>query len=232
MNIKHVLYEFSFVGRAADFKENKSKIIERERSFRYWPHASPSRISMFTSGWLLDKTKGNDHTICPHCGVGRDQWQSTDNPLNFHQQLSPSCPFMLATQPIHLNSKPVKYLKDVLTGGEIGNEAVKSDSKVILTSDSLYARPPNRGQSFLKFSGGPPQNTDALVMSGFYYAGTTTLLKCYECAKVVNDFHQHPSNEINTRHHQVSPTCSYARLMAELDVTRSTRMYQTYTSEL
>jgi hypothetical protein len=176
---------------------------------------------MITSGLSLDTTKGNDFTICPYCGVECNNWEPNGNPLRIHREWSPLCPYILSLHPMHPSSVPIKPLSDVLTPEKIAIEAAQPVSNVILISNSPYAQPPKREESFFSFPGGPPSNVDALVTSGFYCVGKDTLLQCYNCEESVNDFHQHPSNEINARHHQRFPHCRLAQFLVQQDKKRS-----------
>jgi hypothetical protein len=178
---------------------------------------------MLFAGWSLDTTKGKDFTTCPHCGVECDTWEPNDDPLRIHCGWSPSCPFILAEHPIHPSSVVIKDFDKVYTHERIACEAVKPMSNVILSSNSPYADVPKRLESFLSFPGGRPENADALVASGFYkVAMNNTLLQCYCCGGPVNDFHQYPSNEINTRHNNQFPLCRLAQMLCEEIGTKAT----------
>jgi len=216
---------FSLVGNAINFTEEREKTIEREKTFRDWPHSSPSRIQMLTAGWLLDTTKSRDCTRCPYCDVEYDNWQPKDDPLIIHRHRSPACSFVLSSYPIHPSSVSIKRLDEVLTQTRIAKEVQQPMSNVTLTSHSSYAQPQKRQESFLNFPDRPPQNIGALVQSGFYYTGVETLLQCYNCAEAVSDFHRYPSNEINTKHCSRFPHCRFARLISQERQTRSTRMF-------
>jgi hypothetical protein len=216
---------FFFAGNAAGFTEERTKTTEREKSFCHWPHQSPSRIDMLTSGWFLEKTKGEDFTKCSHCDVECDNWEPNDNPLRIHRGWSPSCPYILASHPIHPSLIPIKDLDKVFTHEKIATEAVKPMSNIILLSDSSYSRLPERQQSFSTFPGGEPQNVDALIRSGFYYVKISTLIRCFYCGLPVDDFHQHPANEINARHHNHSPKCRYAQMLLKQTETRSSSKF-------
>jgi hypothetical protein len=176
---------------------------------------------MFTAGWLLDETKSR----CPYCGVEYENYQPGDNSLIIHRDRSPNCPFVLSSNPMHPSSVSIKSLGEVYPPKRIADEVLQPKSNVILTSHSSYAQKPEREKSFNIFPGGPPQNIEALVTSGFYCTGVDTLLQCYSCAKPVNHFDQYPPNEINTEHLRRFPDCTFARLISEKRETRSTRMF-------
>jgi hypothetical protein len=132
---------------------------------------------------------------------------------------------------MHPSSVSIKRLDEILTPEKITIEAAQAMSNIILPSNSPYAEPPKREQSFSKFPGEPPKNVDALVKSGFYYSGISTLLQCYNCGGVVNDFHQHPSSKINTKHREQFQDCCVARLLSHEDKTRSTSKFYLYNIE-
>jgi hypothetical protein len=207
--------KFFTIENGTNFKEERSTTIEREQSFKNWPHSSPSRISMLTAGWSLDTTKGIDFTTCPHCGVECNGWEPNDDSLRIHRGWSPSCPFILAEHPIHPSSVAIKALDKVYTNERIADDVVKPMPKVIMSSNSLYAKIPERLNSFSSFPGGPPENVNALVQSGFYCVKTDTLLQCYYCGGLVKDFHQYPSNEINNIHNNRFQHCCLAQMLCE-----------------
>lgn len=130
---------FSLVGNAINFTEEREKTIEREKTFPDWPHSSPSRIQMLTAGWLLDTTKSRDCTRCPYCDVEYDNWQREDDPLIIHHHRSPTCPFVPSLHLMQPSSVSIKGLDEVFTKTRIAKELEQPMSNVILTSHSSYA---------------------------------------------------------------------------------------------
>ncbi len=218
--------KFFTIENRTNFKEERSITIEREQSFKNWPHSSPSRISMLIAGWLLDTTKGKDYTTCPHCGVECDNWEPNDNPLRIHREWSPCCPFLLSEHPIDLSSVPIQTLKEIFMKEKINNAVAQPTSHLISTSTSPYRLPPKREESFRRFPGGSPRNIEILVRSGFYYTGFSTTLKCYDCGGTVNDLHRYSSNEIDIQHRNQFPYCRFAQLLPRPDELRSTSKLQ------
>jgi hypothetical protein len=219
------------IEKATNFTEEREKTIERENSFRHWPHSSPSRIDMVKSGWSLDTTKGKDFTICPYCGVECNNWKPNDNPLRIHRGWSKCCPFVLSEHPMRPSPALIQSLKEILTDEKIAEEVVKPTSNIILASNSPYAHRPTRAESFVDFPIGLPSNVDALVASGFYCVGIHTLLRCYNCGEAVNDFHEYSSNEINAKHYERFPHCRFAKFLVEQGKTRSMSKLYRYSIE-
>jgi hypothetical protein len=210
------------------FPEPKEDTIKREKSFLHWPHSSPSKKNMCTAGWSFNGMEGTDHTICMYCGCEYQNWQSEDDPRTIHEQLSSSCPFLGASCPMHSSLVPVKRLNEIYTPEKIAAEAVQPKSNIILISNSIYALPPKRHQSFDTFPGGPPANIEALVLSGFYYVGVSTLLQCYTCGVAFNDLHHHSSIEVNIRHLNRSPHCRLAQSLPQQNEVRSASKFYLY----
>ncbi|CAF2402152.1 unnamed protein product [Rotaria sp. Silwood2] len=209
---------------AVDFKETIEQTIIREHSFIGTPDTLPPRSKMITAGWYLSRTKGRDYTICLYCGVERNNWNYDDNPWRVHQELSPSCPFILSSNPMEPSSVPIKRLCEIFTKEEIIYYVAQPNSSMILKSNSYYSLPPNRYASFSKFPDGTPRNIEELVKSGFYYCGIGTRLQCYHCKVYVNNFHDYPSNVINVEHLRRAPNCRYARLSSEKHAMRSAKV--------
>jgi hypothetical protein len=188
-------------------------------------------MNMFAAGWLLDNTTAADYTVCPYCDISYHSWQPEDNPRLIHRQLSPSCPFLLSPHPMHPSSVSIKRLQDVVTPEKIANKTVQPMSDVILTSDLPYCLPPDRHESFSSFPGESPENIEALCQSGFYYERTDKSIRCYNCLGVANDFHNYPSNEINTLHLTKFPECHFAQLLPQQGEARATSKFYLYSSE-
>ncbi|UJR15748.1 hypothetical protein I4U23_002683 [Adineta vaga] len=205
--------------------EELDETIKREQSFVQWPYDSPDRNGMLIAGWYLDKTNSRDYTFCRYCGVKYYNWQPEDNPRTIHSQLSPSCPYLLSSNPMRQNLVQIKSLAEIYTQQNIATKLSQPTTTLILPSNSPYSFPSERERTFNRFPSGRPSNVVALVQSGFYYTGIGTLLQCYHCSNSVNDFHQLPSDEINRRHHSQFPQCHFARLLPQqggLEVTNNT----------
>ncbi|CAF1256132.1 unnamed protein product [Adineta steineri] len=213
IKMKQIREQIQNQQNAISFIEERNKTIKREQSFTEWIHPSLSPVNMVTSGWLLDKTKSRDHTICQSCNAEYHNWQPADNPRLTHNQLSPYCPFLLSSNPMHPSSVSIKPLHEVLTREIIANEVDQPTSDIIAPSFSPYGNPLTRKQSFSEFPGGQLQNMSALVQSGFYFTGNDTILQCYNCSGKVNDLHQFSSTEINAQHCSRFPNCHFAQLL-------------------
>ncbi|CAF0933130.1 unnamed protein product [Adineta steineri] len=213
IKMKQIREQIQNQQNAIRFIEERNKTIKREQSFTEWIHPSLSPVNMVTSGWLLDKTKSRDHTICQSCNAEYHNWQPADNPRLTHNQLSPYCPFLLSSNPMHPSSVSIKPIQEVLTREIIANEVDQPTSDIIAPSFSPYGNPLTRKQSFSEFPGGQLQNMSALVQSGFYFTGNDTILQCYNCSGKVNDLHQFSSNEINAQHCSRFPNCHFAQLL-------------------
>ncbi|CAF3808094.1 unnamed protein product [Rotaria sordida] len=208
-----------------DSTEEIEKTTEREKSFSHWFLSSPSRLGMITAGWFLDTTKETDSAICLYCGAEHNHWKYDDNPWSIHQKLSPDCPFLLSSHPMHSSSVPTKDLREIFIQEKIDSDVTQPNSTLIFPSKSYYRLPTRRYASFSTFPGGLPTNIEALVRSGFYYCGNGTRLQCYHCEIGITNFHHYSSNEINVQHLRQFPTCRYAQLSLEENAARSTSWF-------
>lgn len=200
------------------FKEEYTTMIERENSFKNWTHDLPPPIELFKAGWSF--TGSDDSVVCLYCHVEHHNWNVRDDPLAIHRQLSPSCPFVLSSQPLRPSQTPIKTLSELYTTNRIFHDIAQPKSNVILASTSPYSPPPKREESFSTFPNATSASIEALVQNGFYSSGEGTLVTCYSCGLCCDDIHNYPLTQMNMLHRIRSPHCTFARLL--LDENRRT----------
>ncbi|CAF1264507.1 unnamed protein product [Rotaria sordida] len=141
--MKQIREQAKKIRHTVDFTEEIEKTIQREHSFIGWPHRSPSQFKIINGGWCLNTIKGTDYTICLYCVVEHNNWNYDDNPWNVHQELSPDCPFLLPSHPMHSSSVPTKDLDGIFTQEKIDSDVTQHNPTMILPSNSHYCLPPH-----------------------------------------------------------------------------------------
>lgn len=173
----------------------------------------PSRFKMVRAGWEQNTTKEAYSTTCRYCGVEFQHWKTNDDPQGVHHFLSPLCPFRQASQPMCPSAVQVQTLQGLSQTETTTDDLHIPASSLIETSRLPYALPATLGNSFASFPGGPPNNEEALVKSGFLYTRVATIVRCYHCHGRAKDLHLCSPEEIDAQHRQRFPNCRFAQLL-------------------
>ncbi|CAF4815128.1 unnamed protein product, partial [Rotaria sp. Silwood1] len=157
-------YKISRQNLGDQFTEQLNVTIERERSLKNWSCIKPSPDDMTKGGWIIYAEE--DYSMCPHCHICYYDWKPNDNPLVIHKYLSPLCLFVLALNPFHSNSIPIRTIRENFTDEDIINAESQPYDGLVQSKHESFFMVSQRQLSFENFPGGCPINAQELAKSG------------------------------------------------------------------
>ena len=184
-------------GERVGAQESMKFEVLRVCTFRNYPSEDkPYRILFSTAGMYYASDR--DEVVCYSCGLRKAGWKETDNPIDVHKKITPSCKFLVSNSTVNFpipeleGSQLVKFkiLEDLLdsserpptqqteiTGGSHGNFDLNNTQS---PQYRYFVPPPKHPQyavqsvRLVTFKGWPtniPQTPQIMAECGYYYAG-------------------------------------------------------------
>lgn len=193
--------------------ETEKLKLSRKRTFSHWPtRQSPSGAQMIAAGFFACNV--GDRVICMYCNLICQQWTpNTDDPLEVHKKLSPSCPYIKAI----LNSPPAssimilnEHSTNASSSASSSTDPFQSDGIVFTSAcHTAYIEIPKRLNTFETWPKENLPSADDLVRAGFFYSGTKTIVTCFYCNGSLQNWGAHDNPMIE--HARWFPNCAYVK---------------------
>jgi hypothetical protein len=171
-------------------------------------------------GWIICADDDNV-SQCPHCFMQYSQWESNDNPLLIHQQLSPLCLFALSSNPLHENPATLKKTGEQYSDEVINGAASQSYDGVVLVKHETNSGITNRQRSFDSFPHNHQINTDELAINGFSYNDRHRCMQCFYCKRTMLISERTPRINCYSKQLHLACRCPYAQQFHDHDPVRS-----------
>jgi len=187
----------------------------RKRSYAHWSkETKPSPHQLIQAGFFSCNV--GDRVMCCYCNLICQQWTpDTDDPFEIHQKLSPKCPFVVALQKSSQPSNLLIVNEHMNTDQTQANRSRSSEPfrwhEVIVTAacNPNYIEMPRREASFSTWPKENLPSVESLVRSGFFYAGTKTIVTCFYCNGSLQNWG--PKDDPRIEHARWFPHCAYAK---------------------
>lgn len=208
--------------------EEETAKINRSRTFSNWSDENlPFCTKLIKAGFYNCNVL--DRVICLHCNLICEKWiPFSDDPVEVHRTLSPSCPFVMAVltkteQP----SSPSTYIINASSPNNSNGHAsalknIESlgDGNIASTSPfhNAYSTLPTREISFATWLKEGVPDAESLSRAGFFYNELTKNVACFYCNGILNDWSV--DDDPMKKHVQYFPNCAYARQFCDQEVYR------------
>ena len=172
--------------------ETHSTRSTRLQTFSQWPHSTPSRETMASSGWCYCRI--SDRVLCIYCDTICHGWQSMDDPREVHARLAPHCPFVLCMTPCD-------------TTPAIANQTMKEEFRPSHPSMCELSRRMATFQSPAWKQASP--TIEDFARAGFFYSGGENHVSCFYCGGSLSNWGLEDDPVVE--HGRWFPLCTYAR---------------------
>lgn len=182
--------------KQVQLREGKFLRTARLQTYSNWPHTTPHREVMASSGWF--SCNQGDRVICIYCNTIFYQWTKNDDPYEAHARLAPKCPFVLSLP--MLSSSPTKDIPCITQNPEGIFEPRHKELSGIFLREKTFENP-NWKQVL-------PSISD-LAQAGFFYSGIDSTVTCFYCGGSLHHWSDKDNPKIE--HSRWFPNCLYAK---------------------
>ncbi|CAF3039959.1 unnamed protein product [Rotaria socialis] len=172
----------------------------RLRTYASWPHSTPNRKVMSSSGWFY--TNFNDRVICIYCNTVCHKWINTDDPFEVHARLAPKCPFVVSATPT-TKEAPALVTQNVEGDFQPRHPLMRTmleRQETFNNNTWTYTSP----------------TVHDLAEAGFFYAGYGNLVICFYCGGSLK--HWGANDNPKVEHCRWFPNCLYAKHLSGDDL--------------